>query len=295
MSLLNRLSALLLCGVVVLSLSACSLRQHLIRQAADEMSQQSVDEEDIGLAREASAFYLKLSESLLRAVPGHVALAQSVTSGLTQYAYAFLSNEADRLESHQLQQAQVLRVRAARMFERAQKQGWAALSLRHPEMPSQLLSINAGAALRLQPDEVGLAYWTAAAWGGQISLSKDAPDVVADLPLVVNLATWAWQTNPAYGDGALASLMGTLELSRPGGSRSRALAYWDQAIEISGGQSPGPYVAKAEGWAVDQQDRAAFEAWLKKAIQVSQGKRDLSSQIMRERAQWLLSIADDIF
>jgi hypothetical protein len=295
MSLLNRLSALLLCGVVVLSLSACSLRQHLIRQAADEMSQQSVEEEDIGLAREASAFYLKMSESLLRAVPGHVALAQSVTSGLTQYAYAFLSNEADRIESNNLAQAQVLRERAARMFERAQKQGWTALTLRHPDLSNQLRTTGADSPGRLQPDEVGLAYWTAAAWGGQISLSKDAPDVVADLRLVVNLATWAWQTNPAYGDGALASLMGTLELARPGGSRARALAYWDQAIEISRGQSPGPYVAKAEGWAVDQQDRAAFEAWLKKAIEVSQGKRDLSSQIMRERAQWLLSIADDIF
>jgi hypothetical protein len=294
MSLLNRTVALLLSGLLVLPLSACSVRQQLIRQAADEMSQQSVEEEDIGLAREASAFYLKLAESLLRSVPGHVALAQSVTSGLTQYAYAFLSNEADRLESHSLAQAQALRERAARMFERAQKQGWVALTLRHPGLASQLLSMDLK-ALRLQPDEVGLAYWTAAAWGGQISLSKDIPDVVADLPLVVNLATLAWQTNPAYGDGSLASLMGTLELARPGGSPSRALAYWDQAIEISRGQSPGPFVAKAEGWAVEQQDRTAFEAWLNKAIEVSQGKRDLSSQIMRERAVWLLRHADDIF
>jgi hypothetical protein len=54
-------------------------------------------------------------------------------------------------------------------------------------------------------------------------------------------------------------------------------------------------VAKAEGWAVDQQDRPAFEAWLNKAIAVSADKRDLSSQIMRERAQWLLSQADTIF
>jgi hypothetical protein len=54
-------------------------------------------------------------------------------------------------------------------------------------------------------------------------------------------------------------------------------------------------VAKAEGWAQDQQDRAAFEAWLNKAMEVSAGKRDLSSQIMRERAQWLLSQADSIF
>jgi hypothetical protein len=29
---------------------------------------------------------------------------------------------------------------------------------------------------------VGVAYWAAAAWGAQIALSKDQPEVVADLP-----------------------------------------------------------------------------------------------------------------
>ena len=290
-----RIFALALSVLAVVFLSGCSLRQHFLHQVADEISQQSVEEEDIGLAREASAFYLKMSESLLRGVPGHLGLAQSVTSGLTQYAYVFLSNEADRIESQHLHDAQMLRERAVRMFERAKKQGLNALMRRHPDLLNQLNSSQSDAGWLLSQDEVGLVYWTAAAWGGQISLSKDSPDVVADLPLVVHLATKAWQTNPTYGDGALATLMGTLELVRPGGSRSRALAYWDQAIEVSQGQSPGPWVAKAEGWAVDQQDRQAFEAWLNKALEVSQGKRDLSSQIMQARAQWLLSQVNDIF
>jgi len=72
MILLNRIFALTLLVLAVATLSGCSVRQHLLRQVADEMSQQSVEEEDIGLAREASAFYLKMSESLLRAVPGHL-------------------------------------------------------------------------------------------------------------------------------------------------------------------------------------------------------------------------------
>lgn len=295
MILLSRIFAMTLLVLAVASLSGCSVRQHFLRQVADEISQQSVEEEDIGLAQEASAFYLKMSESLLRAVPGHLELAQSVTSGLTQYAYAFLSSEADRIESQNLHEAQTLRERAARMFERAKKQGWSALTLRHPDLLNRLNASGADEIRLLQQDEVGLAYWTAAAWGGQISLSKDSPDVVADLPLVVYLATQAWQVNPAYGDGALASLMGTLELARPGGSHNRALAYWDQAIQVSQGQSAGPWVAKAEGWAVAQQDRPAFEALLNRALEVSQGKRDLSSQIMRARAKWLLSQADDIF
>ena len=291
----KRTSALILWVLAALTLSACSVRQQLIRQVADEWTQSSVEEEDVGLAREASAFYLKLSESLLRAAPGHVALAETVTSGLTQYAYAFLVNEADRIESTQLQQAQVLRERASRMYARARQQGWATLVLNHPDWPEQLNTLGDRAVLTIRPEEVGLMYWTAAAWGGQISMSKDSPDVVADLPMVVALATQAWKAQPHHGDGALASLMGTLEMARPGGSSTRALAYWDQSISISKGLNPGPYVAKAESWALAQQDRAAFEALLNKAIEVSQTQRTLSNQILRARAQWLLSQVDDIF
>jgi hypothetical protein len=295
MILMNRICALALSVLVAASLSACSVRQQFLRQVADEVSQQSLEEEDMGLARDASAFYLKMSESLLRTVPGHFGLAQSVTSGFTQYAYAFLSNEADRIESQNITEAHILRERAARMFERAKTHGFNALTLRHPDWMSRLATIGVSESWSLSPDEVGLAYWTAAAWGAQISLSKDSPEVVADLPLVVNLAAKAWQVNPAYGDGALASLMGTLELARPGGSASRALTYWDQAIEVSHGQNPGPWLAKAEGWAVQQRDRQAFDTWLNQALELSHGKRDLSSQIMRARAIWLLSQADDIF
>lgn len=295
MSHLNRVLAMACMAMVFLSLPACSVRQHLLRQAADEISQQSVEEEDIGLAREASAFYLKVAEGLLRALPQHLPLAQSVTSGLTQYAYAFLSTEADRVESQSLSQAQAMRERAARMFERAKIQGLRTLTLQDPDL---LKPMDPSLSVKQRPikqEAVGLAYWTAAAWGGQISLSTDSPEVVADLPLAASLAHKAWLADPRYGDGALASLMGTLELARPGGSRPRALQYFDQAIEVSRGQSPGPWVAKAEGWAQDQQDRASFEAWLNKAMEVSAGKRDLSSQIMRERAQWLLTQADSIF
>ncbi len=56
-------------------------------------------EEDLGLARDAAAFYLKLSESVLARTPGHLGLAESVAGGFTQYAYAFVAFEADRLDA----------------------------------------------------------------------------------------------------------------------------------------------------------------------------------------------------
>lgn len=147
----------------------------------------------------------------------------------------------------------------------------------------------------LKPSQVPLAYWAAASLGGKVSMSKDDPDVVADLPLSMRLAELAWQTDPTFGKGALASLMGTLEAARVGGSPQKAERFFDQAIAMGQGKVAGALVAKAEGVALPKQDKAQFEQLLEQAIHVSQQHRGLQNEIMRERAQWLLMSVNDLF
>jgi hypothetical protein len=152
-------------------------------------------------------------------------------------------------------------------------------------------------ALPARPSEqqVALAYWAAASWGGLISLSKDQPDVVADLPQAIRLAQWAWQVQPSYGQGALASLLGTFEAARPNGSVTQTAQYFDQAVRDGAGAQAGPYVAKAESMALAAQDRAMFEQLLHQAIDVATRHRNLQNEVMRERALWLLDMTDDLF
>ena len=71
--------------------------------------------------------------------------------------------------------------------------------------------------------------------------------------------------------------------------------YFDQALASSRDQRAGVLVAKAEAIAQPAGDRAAFEALLRQALQASADRRDLSNVVMRERAQWLLDTADDLF
>jgi predicted anti-sigma-YlaC factor YlaD len=286
------IAVLLLVGL----LAACSPRQFFLNQAADAWTAQGqAEEDDIGLAREASAFYLKASEALLRQTPGHLPLAESVASGLTQYAYAFVAFEAERLLASAPQAAHRLNQRARRLYLRAHRHAMAALALSNPALVQAFKQAKAGPLPKLRNEEVGLAYWAAASWGGYIALSKDDPDAVADLPLAIGLAELAWKTSPQFGDGALASLMGNFEAARPAGSASTAAAYFNQAIAISAGLNAGPYVAKAETIALPAGDRPAFEALLKQALAASEKRADLSNQLMRERAQWLLNAADDLF
>lgn len=277
-------------------LAGCSPRLLIVQSMADELATQGqAQEEDLQLAREASAFYLKLSESILRETPDHPGLAEAVAGGFTQYSYAFVAFEADRLDAQNVKAAQKLRERAARLYLRAHRHAMAALELRMPGFARALANPDPARWPTLRVEQVGLAYWAAASWGGYISLSKDDPDAVADLPLAIRLASLAWKLKPNHGDGALASLMGSFEAARPGGSAQQALNYFDQAIAVSGGRNAGAFVAKAEGWAQPANERAAFEALLRQALAASDVRRDLSNSVMRERALWLLEVADDLF
>jgi predicted anti-sigma-YlaC factor YlaD len=281
---------------LLLALGACSPRLLLVRGMADGLAAQGqAPEDDLVLAREASAFYLKLSESLLQEVPDHLPLSQAVASGFTQYAYAFVAFEAERIESRDSRAAQALRARAARLYARAQRHALAALERSQPGFRHALESTNPMDWPALRPEQIGLAYWGAASWGALISLSKDSPDTVADLPLAVRLAQLAYAQQPGFGQGALAGLMASFESARPGGSSVQALRYFDQAIALGGTTAAGPLVAKAEGVALPAGDRAGFEALLQQALAVAAAHPDLQNAVMLERAHWLLATADDLF
>jgi hypothetical protein len=280
------------------TLAACSPKQLVIGELADALAGQGqAVEDDLDLAREASAFYLKLSESVLREQPEHTALAESVAGGFTQYAYAFVAFEADRVEERDVKEAERLRQRAARLYRRAQRHAMKALENAHPGLRAALAG-PPEAMPQLAREEVGLAYWAAAAWGGWISLGKDNPDLVADLPLANRLAHLAWQTDADWGQGSLTGLLATFEAARSGGSRTQALAWFDQAIEQSAGRSAGPLVAKAEGHALPAGDRAAFDTLLNDALalpETADSPFALQNQVMRRRAAWLLEKSGDLF
>lgn len=285
--------------VLTAGLLGCSPQALLVRTAADQLAGQGrVSEDDLGLAREASAFYLKLSESVLAQSPGHLALAESVAAGFTQYAYAFVAFEADRIEGTDARAALRLRQRAARLYLRAHVHAMNALTSHNPGLRLALASSppRQGPELAVLPaEQVGVAYWAAASWAAYISLSKDRPEAVADLPQAVRLASLAWQRSPAHGDGALSSLMGTLEAARPGGSVRQAAVYFDRALADGKGRHAGAYLAKAEALSLPAGDRAGFEALLRQALLVAEAHRDLGNEVARERATWLLQTIDDRF
>ena len=111
-------------------------------------------------------------------------------------------------------------------------------------------------------------------------------------------ARLAWNADPTFGDGSLASLMGSFETARPSGSPAQALAYYDEALRLGQGRNAGAFVAKAEGIAQPAGDKAAFLALLNAAVAVKDAPGSalaLANEVMRRRAAWLIDSADDLF
>lgn len=279
---------------VVWALSGCAINSLLVDGVAGTLTAEDDQEEDLQLARDASPFYLKFTEGLLKSSPKNAKLVESVSSGFTKYAYAFIAFEADKLEQKDFKAAEILRERASKMYARAYAHTLRFWELKYPGFEKKIRSSNAPIGIALDKSQVGLLYWSAASLGGWISTAKDQPDLVADFPIALHYAQLAWELEPGYSLGSLASLMGTFEWANPNGSKIKAAEYFDKAIEYSNDKSAGPFVAKAEIIAVSKKDKKMFEALLNKAISIAQKTPNLENETMRLRAIWLLENEEDL-
>lgn len=282
--------------MLLTGLAGCALKPYVLNQTADALAVQAPDDEDdLELARDASAFYLKFSESVLRQVPHHTGLSVAVSSAYTQYAYAFVSFEAEKLEQTDRIKSAQMRDRAAKLYSRAHVHAMRALDNVYPGIEQALQQPDMSKWPRLHASHVPLAYWASASLGGWVAMSKDSPEAVANLPMAQRLAEWAWQVDPSFQKGALSGLLATLESARIGGSTAKAKAYVDQAIADAKGESAGAWVTQAEVIAVTQHDPKMFTTSLQQACTIAKAHRSLANEVMCTRAQWLLTQTDELF
>jgi predicted anti-sigma-YlaC factor YlaD len=297
-------SLLGLAATGVLLTTGCSIKKFAINKIGDSLAESGTtfaSDDDPELIGNAVPFSLKLMESLLEASPRHRGLLLATASGFTQYAYAFVQQEADRLEDQDLEQAAAARVRARRLYLRARDYGLRGLETRHESFSAQLRA-DARAAVRVaKVEDVPLLYWTAAAWGAAVSLSKDNPDLVADQPVFEALIDRALELDEQFDTGTIHAFLISYEPSRQGAQGDpydRSRVHFERVVGLTGGQLAGPFVALAEAVSVSRQDRREFETLLQRALDIDADARPewrLANLIIQRRARWLLSRADQLF
>lgn len=291
--------------LAVLFAAGCStVKRTAINQVGNALSnggETFASDDDPELIRAAAPFSLKLTESLLTETPKHRGLLLTAASGFTQYAYAFVQEDADEADATDVARAHALRTRARRLYLRARDYGLRGLEVNHPDFRTALARDPREAVAACDVSDVPYLYWTAASWLAAVAIIKDRPDLIAQLPQAEALLDRAAALDDTYANGAIPTLLITYEMARPGaakGAADRARAHFDRAMALGGGHEVGPLVTYAESVCLPQQDRAQFEKLLHDALAIDPDAHPstrLANLIMQRRARWLLSRVDDLF
>ncbi len=296
----------LLCAASSGACSASRLASNAMAETLAKSGDVFASDDDPELVGQALPFTLKLMESLLASSPDHERLLIATTRAFTQYAYAFVQMEGDRLELDDYAAAKQQHERAKRLYLRARGYGLRALALAHAGFEARLRAAPGAALNRLDKTHIEALYWTCAAWAGAISLSKDDPLLLGEVPLVERMLDRAFALDPDFEQGALHSFMMAFESARVGehaqggeaGRAARARKHFERAVELSGGASAGPFVSWAESYSVANQDLAEFRDLLERALAIDPDRvpgQRLVNVLMQRRARWLLDHTEDLF
>ena len=296
----------LVAGLLLLAvfIPGCSVKRMAVNKLGDALAGGGTtfsSDDDPELIKSAVPFSLKLMESLLAESPKHKGLLFATSSGFTQYGYAFVQQDADEIEAKDYAAAEAMRARAKRLYLRARSYGLRGLEAAHPGFTNALAVDPHKAVAQMKKSDVPQLYWTAAAWGAAISLGKDDPALVGEIPQMEALIDRAAELHESWGDGAIHGFLINYEMSRQGAQgepAERAKKHFERALELTHGQQAGPLVTYAEAVCVEKQDAAQFEELLNKALAINPDlhpETRLVNLVMQRRARWLLSKKEDLF
>jgi len=283
--------------------AGCSPRAYVVRGVADAVSSDGgafASDDDPELVRSAVPFALKAEESLLSAEPGHRGLLLSLCRGFTQYAAAFVWQDA--VESADPAAARTGKERAVRLWLRARDYGLRGIEAARPGFRALFDADPVGAARTAGPEDVPLLYWTAASWSLAIASSSGDPGMLADLPRCEALMRRVFALREDYDAGAVHEYFIAFEGGRPdamGGSATRARRHFERAMALAGGKKVSPLVTLAETVSVRAQDRREFLDLLDRALAFD-ARREApeyrqANLAAQRRASWLKGRVDELF
>jgi predicted anti-sigma-YlaC factor YlaD len=262
-------------------------------------------DDDPELVRDAVPFALKTMEGLLCDEPRHEGLLLSLTSGFTQYGFAFVAAPADAADMKgDLAAARSGRQRARRLFTRARDYGLRGLDQRAEGISGRLVpGQDVAKALKAleEKEDVPFLYWTAASWSLAISNAKGDMALVAQLPVPIAMMDRALELDEGWGEGAIHEFFLVLDPGRTaqeGGGIEKAKQHYERALALSKNKKLGPHVSYAENVLVKLQDRDGFTKLLEQvlAADVDADKpHRLENVLAQRRARLLLDNADDLF
>lgn len=331
---LNILSLL----IVLFVLNSCSVNRIAVRLATDALinsgkSTVFTGDDDPEFIADALPFALKMYESLLQLDPRNVGLLETISSGYTSYANAFLQSPAELMgEYDQRVKKEKLLKRAAGLYRRGSMYASAALDVLYPDFSEKMKNGDWNAAFKnVKEKDISLLYWKAAAVLGEFSIDSFNPELMLSVPEGIAYLAEAFSLDPDFNRGALHDLLLSVFASMPNSliyrsddqerefsvhrifeiyyrsrekdfnslsNEEKAWFHFSRSVSLSAGVKVAPFVSYAGSVCVKNQDYAQFKELLEKALEIDTGKDStdrLINIIGQRKARWYLSHSDDYF
>jgi hypothetical protein len=151
----------------------------------------------------------------------------------------------------------------------------------------------------VKKEDIPALYWTAAALGLAISVSKNDAEMLARLPEVEAFLERSLALDESWDAGALHEFQITLAGAKPGALDVPQIKHhYDRALQLSEGGHAGLYVTYAEVVSVQEQNRREFRSLLERALAIDPAQYEevqLLNLVAQRRARWLLGRIDELF
>jgi hypothetical protein len=263
---------------------------------------------DPGIAESAIPYSIAQSEGLMLVLPTNINLRVNLMRTYGSYGFGFLE---DRMEQAEIDDDEAriehYRSRASMAFSRAKQIGLETLTIEEDGDGGAEAAVRRGIDAwkgylqRFDDDEqTGMIFWTGYAWARYISINKDNPDALADLPFAIACFERAYQLDHTFNTYAPHAAMAGYYARAPaalGGQPDDSRREFEAAINATQRHFLTYLVMEARFYAVMVQDRALFRRLLEEVIaagDVMPAQR-LANQLAKRRAQRYLSQIDDLF
>lgn len=260
-------------------------------------------ESDVQLVADFFPTALKLYEIMYLQNPDHAGLAVMSGSLYVMYANVFVQEQAECLPPEEFDRQLEEFARAKLFYLRGRDYIFQMFDRKYPGFTDAVMSGNEEryqyAVSCLTEQDVNAAYWAGAGWLGAFSLDPLDMDIIPYIGGAVAMLERAAELNPDYNDGSIWDVLSAFYIAAPadfGGNPDRAELCHKEALRVSGGKTPGPYVTYAQSFCIPRQDADGYIAALEQALAINPddnpGTR-LATIITQQKAQRLLDSMED--
>ena len=283
---LRRLRFAALAGAVLLA--ACgSVVRKATNQFSANLTAAILNEDDPGTVRDGVPAYLLLIDGMIQGDPGNAGALLAGAKLYGAYAGGFVSDPA----------------RAQRLADRAYDYAHRALCLREEDLcaaldkPYDAYLAELGKTGR---GDVPTVYGFAAAWAGKIQVNSSDWNAIADLPKLQATLERCVTLDPHYDSGGAYLYLGVINSLRPaslGGNPGQGKAYFEKALELSGGKNQMVRVLYAQFYARLVFDKDLHDKLLNEVLAADPHAPGLTliNTLAKEKAKALLASGKDYF